>query len=493
MFSPEQQLEQIIEKINSKFHIFSVGVQPTNRFGLRGFDSEIVSFLSNQEQELIAREYKISNVQDNISDEEFESLRRNSHSILKSSHFRNRLEDVKDTYKTPVIQTYKATKGLTQQCEELGIEGLFTDYKYARDVIEHKAEVRKRLGHLDIFPEFLLISFKELDYSSISSKLGEKFILQTPNSGGGHGTFVITSNDVLQDVISQINEVFKTRDRDTELLEVVLSRFVSGPSTSMSAVTTKWGTFTGNIQYQLIGAKNFEVEDKFEFLGHDFATGFDDFPPGSNIHSKVTKIVKDIGSELYSDGFRGHFGVDMIFVGNEVYVIEINPRFTGTLPSIDLGYLMDETNEKFKGIIRDVNLSFIHCLEFLHDGELSTELVKMIQEKLNSKIDLSHYFVYSEVDARAEFEHSMEAGIYNFNLEHVDKSLDLNNLDTKSIVLIDLPITNTLVFRKSRMARVIYKGKTLDQQKIKVSERFIQLQKDLLSKFKVIPETIEEI
>jgi len=77
---------------------------------------------------------------------------------------------------------------------------------------------------------------------------------------------------------------------------------------------------------QLIGIPE-ATRRPFGFCGSDFVSvkQFDD-----TLWNKSDEMIDTIGSWLHKTGYRGVFGVDLLFDGEDVYFVEINPRFTAS-------------------------------------------------------------------------------------------------------------------------------------------------------------------
>jgi len=99
----------------------------------------------------------------------------------------------------------------------------------------------------------------------------------------------------------------------------MLQEVIKGESISASVLSTKEEAKTILTSMQLIGDSWLGQPDEFAYCGN--IVPHKDDP-------KIKKLAEDVIMEL---SLVGSNGVDMIDTGDEIYVIEANPRFQGTL------------------------------------------------------------------------------------------------------------------------------------------------------------------
>ncbi len=104
----------------------------------------------------------------------------------------------------------------------------------------------------------------------------------------------------------------------------VHQELVEGIPCSISALRSERGFAVAGVNLMLVGDENF-FASRFKYCGN--VTPFK--------HEKVGEMVK-VAEELGEHfDLIGSYGVDFI-LGDEVYVLEVNPRFQGSLDSIEL-------------------------------------------------------------------------------------------------------------------------------------------------------------
>lgn len=143
---------------------------------------------------------------------------------------------------------------------------------------------------------------------------GTPFILQFNRAHTGNGTKLIETAAVLHGLQTQFP------DRPVRVTE-----FVDGHMFTSNNIVSKNTVITGNISYQITGLAPF-TDSPFTTIGNDWALG-KEFITG-RFYEQYDKMVADIGTKLYQAGWRGLFGVDVMFdLKNErLYLIEINAR-----------------------------------------------------------------------------------------------------------------------------------------------------------------------
>ena len=98
-----------------------------------------------------------------------------------------------------------------------------------------------------------------------------------------------------------------------------------------------------NIPYNvhcIIGKQNYEIfapsiqdleiTDKIEYIGSIY-----DIQMQKNIKLKMIQYCSKICEKLKEIGYLGVFGIDFMCFDNELYFIEINPRFQGSTRQLD--------------------------------------------------------------------------------------------------------------------------------------------------------------
>ncbi len=176
--------------------------------------------------------------------------------------------------------------------------------------IENKITQVEWLGELatKYLPKYSIQTLKSVDWKD------EPFIIQWAHSHTGDGTILINSAKEL-DVIKQ-----KFPERQARV-----SQFIVGPSFTVNVCVTPTHILMGNVSYQITGLAPF-TDNTFSTIGNDW----------SITHSLLAEkdlmffeeMVREIGEKMRKDGWKGLFGIDVIFGAefDRIFLIEINAR-----------------------------------------------------------------------------------------------------------------------------------------------------------------------
>ncbi len=177
--------------------------------------------------------------------------------------------------------------------------------------VEEKISQTKWLGDeaRKLLPPFKILAVKNVPFT------GKKFVLQFNHAHTGQGTFIITSDAQLAD----LRDKFPDR-------ECRVSDFIDGPVfTANVVVGNNKKILVGNPSYQITGLQPF-TDLPFSTVGNDWAlpqqTQF------AQLRADISAIAEKIGFLMAKDGWKGLFGIDVIFneaVGR-TYLLEINAR-----------------------------------------------------------------------------------------------------------------------------------------------------------------------
>ncbi|ADC65054.1 protein of unknown function DUF201 [Ferroglobus placidus DSM 10642] len=190
-------------------------------------------------------------------------------------------------------------KRVKELSESLNAEVILSSGFELLDVENFGSKVREELvDKLKFYRELEKIG---INFPKLLSD-GERGILKPRIGGGGEGI-----------KFGEINED-----------GYVHQEFVEGIPCSVSAVRSEKEFVVAGVNLMLVGDRNF-FASKFKYCGN--VTPF--------VHERVEEMVKiaeDLGEHFE---LIGNYGVDFI-LGDDVYVLEVNPRFQGSLDSIEL-------------------------------------------------------------------------------------------------------------------------------------------------------------
>jgi hypothetical protein len=269
------------------------------------------------------------------------------------------------------------------------LKTLTNDNRLARQ-FENKVWFRERFSSELHFPEFCIDTLetllqKGLNYyqTQLSS---DALVIQHPALGGGRGTYYIDTQETFDACIESLSSLLSTTDR------IVVSRRLERPrERTIQACVTGDTVLIGPAQSQLVGHPllTSSRQGDFQFCGGRIATDLLAFDQ----YEEVRRAATIVGEHLKREGYRGIFGMDFMTSGDEVFVLEVNPRMTSL--STLLAFLQQE-----------IPFMLIHILELAHSA-----YTVQVALGYDSAIHGSFIQVYMQ---QAGTSHC-ETGLYNTN------------------------------------------------------------------------------
>lgn len=151
----------------------------------------------------------------------------------------------------------------------------------------------------------------------LEDNLSFPIILKPKRGAGGFKNVLVRDKQHLQRSIEQY--------RENGWDDFFLEEYVRGIDASASVLSTGKQALTIAINEQLIGLKNLGPMRRFSFCGS--------LTP---LRTSYAKEIEEISNSVATDlGLVGTNGIDFIIGANGPVVIEINPRFQGTLDTIE--------------------------------------------------------------------------------------------------------------------------------------------------------------
>lgn len=180
--------------------------------------------------------------------------------------------------------------------------------------IENKVTQVAALGNKldDLFPLHKVLVTKNITWDGIFQK--SPFILQWAHSHSGDGTLLIKNEKELKDIVQKFPE-----------REARVTQYIRGPMFTSNIVVSKEGIIPGNISYQITGTLPF-TENEFTTVGNDWSAPFSILSESQL--QRYQDIAEQVGQAMYAAGWRGLFGIDVIYdeERDNLHLIEINAR-----------------------------------------------------------------------------------------------------------------------------------------------------------------------
>ncbi|MEE9323786.1 MAG: ATP-grasp domain-containing protein [Candidatus Aenigmarchaeota archaeon] len=443
-----EDLKEIFK--GEKRNVIGIGLSAFNRIGPEKFipDYQIVCLSNGQDLDLIKKDVKVFSVE-KLKGKDVKT-KRNSSSLL-------RMEIVKkflSSFESPYLLFYNVTKKIKKICDEEKWNIIGNKMYEEMDNKALLREILEKCGLPAVLGE--ICNLQEKGYSELKEKYGDKIVMQTFKGSGGRGTFFVRTRKNFEEARKNI--------LNKGVSEVVVTKFIEGPSPSLMGCVTKHGILYTNLQYQLLDIP--EVMNlgfgNGVFCGHDW-TSSHDFP--HEIQRQAYLYAGKIGEYLKSKGYKGIFGLDMVLDKKEgkIYVIEINPRLLGSFPAITMVQLKNS----------EPPLIMFHIMEFLNmDYEMDLEKINELIKKPKTGTQLILFNKWGKI---VKNKGSLKAGVYNLNdgkLVYKRPGYRLEDLKSRDEFLLTAnpPFENTLFKPHQRILRVITLHKIIDKKTYKINE-----------------------
>lgn len=324
---------------------------------------------------------------------------------------------------------------------------------------ENKRYFRDEFADLIRMPEYEIKYMAELDkaasYRDLKDEYGS-FVLQDEESSGSKGTYVIHDQDDYVDAIKSLKRFSRGRT-------IVVSKFIKGEVASIQVCITKYGTFMGGIQRQLLGSKylcNVKLAGASNWCGGEVGAEYSDI-----VQHQAQEIATVVGSELSSHGYKGVFGVDIIITPeNEVYAIEINARLTGYSQAIS-DLQMSEGKIPFM---------LLHALEL---GNLEYEVTDLegLPSSGRYKKPASLMIINNPRDEDFELAHDITPGVYKYadgKISFVKPAYSLDALRGEDTMLIMSRYNKGEVIEPGkRILKIVKLGKCISKGDLNTKNR----------------------
>lgn len=349
-----------LKKANKQ--IVGIGVTAFNRLGPEDFapDYRIVCLRNSKDNMLIGKKAKVICIS-KIEGKDILKRRRNTANILKTRTARRYINKLENPY----ILLYKYSKPVIRVIRKNKWINIIGNNLYELKMKMGKVgfrEILKELG-LEPIPGKIEI-FSKMRYKPLK-KMYNRFVVQVPGTSGGKGTYFINSEEDFETMKKIVAEKYGDG-------RAVITKFIEGPSPSLTCCVTRHGVLYTNLQYQFLDIP--EVLNPHigsgVFSGHEWETAR--FP--KNIREEAYEYADKIGEYMRKKGYRGIFGIDMIIDKNErhIYPVECNFRLLGSFPTITM----------IQTINNELPFLALHILEFLgEDYSMDYARINKISKK----------------------------------------------------------------------------------------------------------------
>ena len=211
-------------------------------------------------------------------------------------------------------QAYDCDKAIVQRTLCLNDKDLMDKLNYKISFREWARDVC-RIHHSD------LLYGRECTYTKLQEKYKtySAFVIQANFATGGEGTYILTAKNA-DEIESKIykNEQYLVSGYEYYNIPVNIHAIIYEEDILI---------FPVSIQVMRIN------DNKLLYQGSDFveAANID-----NTVLEEFRQYMKNICVKLQKEGFRGITGVDGMIVGGKVYILEMNNRFQGSTPLLNL-------------------------------------------------------------------------------------------------------------------------------------------------------------
>ena len=162
--------------------------------------------------------------------------------------------------------------------------------------------------------DYLYIKGKDFDYNKISNG-NEKIVVQHPLGSGGSKTFLFTKYNY--------KKLTKNLLKDEKY---IISKYKE------DNVPYNINCVIGKENYIMFppSMQDLDINEKIEYID-----SFYDINISNEVKNKFYKYTSKICDKLKDMGYLGVLGIDYIYTDDELYFIEINPRFQGSSRKLD--------------------------------------------------------------------------------------------------------------------------------------------------------------
>ena len=395
----QSKKKELIKKLQEyKKPIIGIGVTAFNRLGPSFFlpNYQIICYKNGSDLDWIVKKgFKVLSIQKDFPTEDLKKF--NTLEILKHKQVQSYLKCLGETK----VFIYRTSEEIDKIINKFDLS-IIANSEPIRQIYEDKKKFREISNEieLELIPgeTLRLESLNKKKWEQLMKKYSRQLVFQLTeyDKGGGKGTFFINNEKDFR----LFWKAVKSEDRKFNWVNV--TKFIKGPSPSITGCVTKHGILCGLVQTQILDIPEVKISDRSGvFCGHDWS--FCHYP--KNIQNQAEKICVRLGEYMMKHNYKGIYGIDLVVdeEANKVYPVECNPRYTGAFPVYSM---MQES-------YGEIPLDVFQLLEFL-DIDYKVDIDKVNSswktDKQGAHLVLSNPFPYHWARVKGKF----LAGVYKF-------------------------------------------------------------------------------
>lgn len=378
----------------NKVPVFGTSVYAFERLGPENFieDYKLISLYDSKETDLIRKDISVFC----LENETGKRLRpRNSTSLLCHQKTQEFLKK-NSKKKHPLILVYKTSTKMEKMAEKYNFKLAVAPFRFGKKLLENKAKFRRILKKIGVaVPPGRIVSLSFLQnkrLKELKREFGFPFVMQHPQKGGGKATFFIKD--------SKSFNTAKQFLRREKTKEIIIAKFIKGPSPSITGCVTRQGILSTRPQYQICDEPllNRKPRRGGLFCGHDWSSS--DF--SKNVLDQAKENVDKVGNYFKKLGYKGIFGLDFILdkSAEKLYVVECNPRLLASFPALTM--VQVENGE--------TPIIAFHLLEYL---KVPYNIdIERVNWQMWKKKEGSQMYLHNPIEKGAVQREEFRAGIY---------------------------------------------------------------------------------
>lgn len=181
-------------------------------------------------------------------------------------------------------------------------------------ILDNKIETRNLFKNTLPMLEYYTIKGQAIN-NNIFKDISKEVIIQSPSGSGGAKTFFCNAGNYE-----------RIKDRLNPNQEYSLSAYQRDNESY-----TIYGMI-GNKQIEILppARQLFEILDNIEWIGSEYNINIE-----TKVREKLISYTLKACQKVQSMGYKGIFNIDFIYANDELYLVETNPRFGGTIGEVD--------------------------------------------------------------------------------------------------------------------------------------------------------------
>ena len=178
------------------------------------------------------------------------------------------------------------------------------------EFVNNKFKIKEYLKDYIPILNYVFIDGKDFDFENLKQKYGNcEFVLQTEKGSGGFSTIVLDENNK-NDIKLDNNQTYMITKYCKNNIPVNIHILISKNDIALLPPSVQYIELSNN---------------KLIYKGSDFITYKKIV--NNKMDSKLKEYAFIVGKIMQKKGYRGILGIDSIIYDDEVYFMEINPRF----------------------------------------------------------------------------------------------------------------------------------------------------------------------